>query len=455
MQRQDSGISGRTKQSTCAVLLRLSLYPLQRRIHACLCVAVRRACRIKHVTQVVGRALEAIVAAALEPSSSAPVAPTFDLASRVLARLARDGPVFGRDPLAINLVNTLNAMLRGAIAHPGHSGKVVEATDSVYAALSQGLVAGQRLTVAADAAMCSAPASGPAVRVQVAFPQCGFGLGLARDEPHHLLRARHTTPLGMALAVGPVPDAALRAALVAGAAAYGQYADLHMTAWQLHDALAPANFSFGPPTDAITQSVSFHAVEGRRSGAALPVRGLSNVSRVTLQFPSLAPPGVPLIPYPEALCSYWDPATAFWRTDGVETALDAAVTVCSTAHLTPFALALPMQPEPSPSPDPGDDSALAVIIVLSIVVALMLAAVLIGVGMLYYTRYQERQQQVWCGGGGIRSARGQGCIRTADNRRRRGGVTPPWTQISSWETMKSTKGNIDLGHFWYINFWVL
>ena len=46
-----------------------------------------------------------------------------------------------------------------------------------------------------------------------------------------------------------------------------------------------------------------------------------------------------------------------------------------------------------------------------------------------------------------------GCIRTADNHRRRGG-THPWTQISWWERMKFTKGNIDLGYFWYTKFWV-
>ena len=42
-------------------------------------------------------------------------------------------------------------------------------------------------------------------------------------------------------------------------------------------------------------------------------------------------------------------------------------------------------------------------------------------------------------------------IRTADNHRRRGGPPPPWTQISQWEKMKLTKGNNDLGHFWYTN----
>ena len=29
---------------------------------------------------------------------------------------------------------------------------------------------------------------------------------------------------------------------------------------------------------------------------------------------------------------------------------------------------------------------------------------------------------------------------------------PPWTQISQWENMKFTKGNMDLAHFWYTNF---
>ena len=43
----------------------------------------------------------------------------------------------------------------------------------------------------------------------------------------------------------------------------------------------------------------------------------------------------------------------------------------------------------------------------------------------------------------------QGCITAAGNRRRRWGVPPcPWTQISQWQKMKFTTGNIDLGYFW-------
>ena len=37
-----------------------------------------------------------------------------------------------------------------------------------------------------------------------------------------------------------------------------------------------------------------------------------------------------------------------------------------------------------------------------------------------------------------------------------GGNTPPpiWTRISKREKVKFTKGNVDLGYFWYPNFWV-
>ena len=55
--------------------------------------------------------------------------------------------------------------------------------------------------------------------------------------------------------------------------------------------------------------------------------------------------------------------------------------------------------------------------------------------------------------------RPQGCIRTADNHRRRGGAPPPGTPtpvpgFHSGKKMKFTKGNIDSGYFWYTNIWV-
>ena len=31
---------------------------------------------------------------------------------------------------------------------------------------------------------------------------------------------------------------------------------------------------------------------------------------------------------------------------------------------------------------------------------------------------------------------------------------PSWTRISQWEKMKFTKGAIDLGYFWYTDFWI-
>ena len=46
----------------------------------------------------------------------------------------------------------------------------------------------------------------------------------------------------------------------------------------------------------------------------------------------------------------------------------------------------------------------------------------------------------------------QGCIRTADNHRRKRGTRR--NQILYLEKMKITTGKTDLGHFWYTDFWI-
>ena len=61
----------------------------------------------------------------------------------------------------------------------------------------------------------------------------------------------------------------------------------------------------------------------------------------------------------------------------------------------------------------------------------------------------------WCSPRAQRStAHDQRYIEMADDCRTRGPPPPPGTQISSWEKIKFTTGNIDLALFWYTNFWV-
>ena len=52
--------------------------------------------------------------------------------------------------------------------------------------------------------------------------------------------------------------------------------------------------------------------------------------------------------------------------------------------------------------------------------------------------------------------RGSRTHRTDDSYRRRGATAPrpPGPIFHSGKKMKFTKGNIDLGYFWYTNFWV-
>ena len=319
--------------------------------------------------RVVARTIPLLMGARLRAASAAPdavdsAADLFaDAAAQALVGVARAGPAPGSDPLATDLVGALSLLLQSAVARAPTLKSLYQAVPHVYGALSGSLAAAQTVVVGAPPRHCDAAAGA-----------CVFRLGLARDEPYHLLRAAHATPLGARVSWGLRPDAALVRLLEASAAeAEGQSVDLHMAAWGLHAALRPARPALVPPPGAATQSVALVAVRGFVSDRPVVVANLSAPSRLRLPFPPAPGP-----PAPPPRCGYWDPGLGQWSTAGVDTVAGANATLCLSAHLTDFALLVPAPaPGPSPGAAPGAGTVAAVLgLVLGLVAALLLGLAL-------------------------------------------------------------------------------
>ena len=258
------------------------------------------------------------------------------LGRRAIGRIARGGPVAAATPLAVRLANALAVLLRTAVVRAPVLDELAAATADVHRALSLGLAAAQHATVAAEAPYAACGAAAEAA-------DCGFALGVARDEPYHLLRAAHATPAGQEVSWGQPVDAALLKRLEDGSAeAWGHVVDLQMSAGPLHRALRASTAALLPPPGALTQSLTLNAVRGLAANATVPVANLSRGSRVSLGFPWAAAGA--------GRCSFWDAAAGAWSDAGVETVVGDARTTCLSDHLTAFALALPQAPSPSPSP---------------------------------------------------------------------------------------------------------
>ena len=298
--------------------------------------------------RVLGHAVRGLLHAGLRANATVP-ARLEELGGRGSEALLRfRGPVPGTDPSAGYLVDALSLLLQAATVHDPVLAHLERATAHVYAALSQALVAAQSVIVAAgpEYVRCDL---GPARTVAVARPVCVFALGIARDEPRHLLRAAHRTPVDTDVAWGQPPDAAMQRLLeLRCAGEYGAAVDLHTAAGPRHAALRAVASAALPPAGAVTQSLTLHAVVGLASAAAaIPIAGLPRRAWLALRFPSAAPHA------DAARCGYWDTAARQWLTTGLATTVAGPTTLCESAHLTDFALTLPVPPSPSPSPSPS------------------------------------------------------------------------------------------------------
>ena len=184
----------------------------------------------------------------------------------------------------------------------------------------------QSLTLAAqpENVRCDVAPFSPAHLFTLDNPVCTFALGIARDEPHHLLRRTHRTPLGTDVSWGQPPAVAMQRQLESRSAReYGQSVDLHMSASQLHAALRGADVSVRPPDRGVTLTLTLHAAPRLVSAApAIRIANLTNGSLLALRFPNIEP-------FAEAArCGYWDVPAQRWMDAGLTTAVGGMTDGC-------------------------------------------------------------------------------------------------------------------------------